>query len=234
LENVTAHLTMVQNFSPEWRYKINGVLWSISIEFQLYLLFPLLVWGLWKFGRVGIVGLLSALVFPVLILLPEARQFHLWFLPLFALGMAGAHAAVISKTAPERTRKIVGWAALGLGLLAAFLCTQTNQSWIYDSVGGLSVVLLLVLGAWNPNGPVARFFQLKWLLWMGAFSYSLYLMHHPIMQVLFFYRPSWFTTPVRQTLYLSLFGIPVILILCWLYYLAFEKPFISRKAAQSS
>ena len=56
-------------------------------------------------------------------------------------------------------------------------------------------------------------------------------MHHPILQVLFAHRPEWASTVTRQFAYLIAL-IPLILLLCWLFYLAFERPFIKPRRAQ--
>ena len=41
---------MIHNFDPRTTYSINGVLWTLAIEEQLYLAYFLLVWVRTKFG----------------------------------------------------------------------------------------------------------------------------------------------------------------------------------------
>ena len=38
-----SHLFLVHNFNPDWYYGINGAFWSIAVESQLYVLYPVLV-----------------------------------------------------------------------------------------------------------------------------------------------------------------------------------------------
>jgi peptidoglycan/LPS O-acetylase OafA/YrhL len=42
--NFWTHLFLVQNFDPGSVYGINGAFWSIAVEVQLYLIYPLLLW----------------------------------------------------------------------------------------------------------------------------------------------------------------------------------------------
>src|SRR5207248_1852670 len=67
---LTSHVFMYHNFSPDWMYKINGVLWSIAIESQLYLLFPLLVWLMARGSRPSMLLLASSVSAAVLIAWP--------------------------------------------------------------------------------------------------------------------------------------------------------------------
>ena len=51
-----SHLLLIHNFNPAWIFALNGVFWSIAVEVQLYLLYPLL----WKLrARWGIAGALK-------------------------------------------------------------------------------------------------------------------------------------------------------------------------------
>ncbi len=228
-DNTLAHALMVNNFYAPWRYKINGVLWSIAIEFQLYFLFPLIVWAVWRFGRSWTVAAAAALVYPLVLLAPAFGQFHPWFLTLFALGIAGAHFAMSVERTPERMARL-RWVAV-LAWVAAFAgCAAFKQIWVRDTCAGIGVTAMLVIGTWSRRSWVGRTFSLPGLVWLGAFSYSLYLMHHPFMQMLYAVRPAWFATPLRQVFYLFVVAVPVIVALCWAFYWVFERPFVSRPA----
>lgn len=225
-ENVLAHVFMVHNLSRDWMYKINGVLWSISIEFQLYFLFPLFVIALWKWGARLVLPWLSVLTVALLLMQPEAEKLYVWYVLLFVLGMAGARWAMdprLPRTAP--------WAlylTAGMSFAAALATIGiTKELYIRDTLMGLAVVTLLMAGLQSPGVWWTRILGAAPLAGLGAFSYSLYLMHHPILQVLFVNRPAWASTVTRQFVFLVA-CLPIILFLCWVFYRLFEKPFISR------
>jgi len=47
---IISHLLLIHNWSLDWFQKINPSLWSIAVEWQIYFVFPLL---LWIFKRAG-------------------------------------------------------------------------------------------------------------------------------------------------------------------------------------
>jgi peptidoglycan/LPS O-acetylase OafA/YrhL len=228
-ENVLAHLFLVHNFQPDWMYKINGVLWSIAIEVQLYALFPILVWILLKGGRwtLLIVSLLTTAA--ILVLAPQSVKLYPWYLALFCVGMAAAHLAY----RPSPTLGTQPRLAAAICLVAAVACVIGGiQDWIMpirDGLAGLSAAALMLVGSVTPWNRVARFFSWRPLLGLGLMSYSLYLIHHPIQQVIFVYRPASMASPEAQLGYLLVVGLPIILLCSWLFSLAFERPFMSRR-----
>jgi peptidoglycan/LPS O-acetylase OafA/YrhL len=73
-----------------------------------------------------------------------------------------------------------------------------------------------------------RFLSSKPLLALGAFSYSLYLIHNPVQQVLYWLRPSGVVGPVPDFCYLVA-TLPLIVGCAWLFSLVFERPFLVKK-----
>lgn len=232
-ENVFAHLFLVHNLDPAWMYKINGVLWSIAIEFQLYFVFPLLVALIWRLGKLLAVGASWGIAAWMLQNLDAAPKLYVWYLPLFTMGMAAAHATFARETKPW-----MGWAGLTVAAGAIVMCVQTigqtKELMPRDAWFGLAVCGLLVSGAALPNGPVRGLFGLRGLVGLGAFSYSLYLMHHPIYQVVYANRPEWVSGPVDRLAYVGTVGAAAALVGSYLFYRAFERPFVSRPAPKPS
>lgn len=54
LGDTVTHLTFTHMFFPEYWMGINGSLWTMSLEMQLYLLFPLLILAWRRFGMTGL------------------------------------------------------------------------------------------------------------------------------------------------------------------------------------
>jgi peptidoglycan/LPS O-acetylase OafA/YrhL len=181
--DVLLHLVTGQAWVPGEVGTINGSLWSVALEVQLYLLFPLLVlawrrWGIvpvlvgavaldlaWR--SAGAVGgpapLGSDLVVP-------AR------LDQFVAGMACA-VAIRAGLAWSTRRSLV---TVGVATLVA-LATSTLDLGVVTGVtwaaAGASAVLLLA-------GPVGRALGGTALERFGARSFSFYLLHQPVLLVL--------------------------------------------------
>lgn len=226
--NVLAHVFMVQNLRPEWMYKLNGVLWSISLEFQLYFLFPILARSMRRIGW-GPTFLLALLcgILPAL-LIPRGVKLYPWFLTLFYLGMVGAWYGLN----PGR-RGAWLWGVGAFGVAACAVGIGAGWSPIVAECGiALAVVALLSEGTraelarrWS----VSQVFAATPLAAVGAFSYSLYLMHHPVLQTFAIFSPRLTHTPLRQFAYLSLVGLPLVLLACFGFALVFEGQWV-RKA----
>jgi peptidoglycan/LPS O-acetylase OafA/YrhL len=237
---IVSHLFLVHNFDPSLMFKINGVLWSIALEAQLYLVFPFLVAMLFKVGRVGLVALTSLVSALCLWFIPTANagKSYIWFLPLFVLGMVAAHFAY----RPHRKIGVVPklgalWALIGIGIFAVGVMWKSDPRWVSfvlrDLGVGVSVAAFIYVGSVRPSSWVSRLFGAKALVKLGAFSYSLYLIHHPLLQVLYVNRPAFAQSVEMATLYLFAAGVPIILLCSWVFAWFFERPFmVNRKVLE--
>lgn len=232
INNSLAHIFMIQNLSKNWMYKINGVLWSISIEFQLYFLFPIIAWALWRWGGRWILPVAAGIVIFALNEYIGSEKLYIWYFGLFVLGMVGARWAFDPRMLRPNPLAMTGLAAF------AFIAAILSIGWTKQLAGrdlfmGIAVASALIAGSVRPEMLWIRYLGAKPLVSLGAFSYSLYLMHHPVLQWLVHLQPAWVNTPTRQVAYLLVL-LPVTLFACFIFYRAFEKPFINRgKSAKS-
>ncbi len=174
--------------------------WSLAVEEQYYLVWPLLVLGLVALGRrrwmrtlviaTVLLAVGSALWMGIAahVLGPDRAYLgtdtRVWELLLGGLGaMALRSAGPTRRPALWSAATVVGagGVALGTGLGTG------PPGWIWD--GGLAAValgaLVVVVGSIrHPEGPVARLLATGPLRWLGRISYSLYLWHWPVIVVL--------------------------------------------------
>ena len=168
----------------------NGAFWSIAVEAQLYFTFPLLLLVLRKWGPVAMVGGIAAIVMAMGLLWPHVHAIHLMmrltpqFAALFALGLAAAGIVV----AGDRVRRLpLQWlAALAAAPVLVLLVVQgpvwwgAHMFWIDLAVGPATALLLAAVATRRPV-PLVRLLDTRPVRSLGSFSYSLYLIHAPIV-----------------------------------------------------
>jgi peptidoglycan/LPS O-acetylase OafA/YrhL len=229
-DTILAHVFLVHNFSLDWMYKINGVLWSIAIEVQMYVLFPLLVLGINKIGRLVTLALAGWITYETILHVPGAPKLYPWYLALFVAGMVSAHLAF----KPTDIGRLPG-----VGSIFSVLCLvgcwyAAGQNWpIYstDLFVGFAIAGICYAHSGAPRGPLYRLLVWRPVVFLGTFSYSLYLMHHPIAQALYANRPDWAVGEVNLFVYFMC-CLPIILFGCWFFYVIFERPFVPRRSGQ--
>jgi len=94
LKDIVTHLTFTHTFFPETFFSISGVMWSLAVEVQFYLLFPLIM--LLPLALRASLALVSVIYTVALfVLAPTASVVWLWsvfaYIPLFLLGMGIFH-----------------------------------------------------------------------------------------------------------------------------------------------
>ena len=199
-----SHLTLTQTFflQPYYGTPLNGVLWTVCIEMQFYLLFPLL--ARWTRKKPGLtLGLMMAagwLYRAFIYYKVEDTAMYInqlpAFLDVYALGMLGAMGyeagrAFLEKCAP-RLRTALQWAsAAGLALCVWIVlqilqaqCTLGLQSTASLRLGQLKhrlALALALLGCILTSAFLPR--PLEWLLgnrlmrWLSGLTFNFYIWH---------------------------------------------------------
>ena len=249
--SILSHLFLIQDLSPAWNFKISYPLWSVALEWQIYFVFALFLIPLWR--KVGILPVLLATFVAGFIL----NRLHVadmccHYLFLFALGML---ASLVGHSSTPRQydswRKLL-WAPLGLLSIAVFLVQSHGAAdWLIrhtmqgDILIGLGVTAALVQwDKWISNGQkaagegrrspiVLTILQSRATVGLGVFSYSLYVIHAPIIGLV---------GAITQSLGLSLLpeiclniaiGVPASVAAAYLFFLAFERPFLVRRKRET-
>ena len=222
--NLLAHLFLVQNLNSAWMYKINGVLWSIAIEFQIYFVFRILGLSLKTMGKVLTLALIGSLVWLALSKI-DGIKFYPWYVGLFAVGMI---AADFSRYRQVRSRMggLILWASLAVA--AYGIVHHWNLFGTDVPVGIATACALFIGGRRGTKSMIVRVFSWRPLAFVGAFSYSFYLMHDPVLQSLSIFHPWWVKDQTTMLIYLALIALPISMLFSLLFALVFEGQYVRR------
>jgi peptidoglycan/LPS O-acetylase OafA/YrhL len=210
--------------------------WSLGVEEQFYILWPLALWGIAKIPsrRVAIGVFVSLMVFAL------AFRELLWHLnvPYYKIYvqsevrldvlMAGSLMAYLLATGwkpNEQWGKLVGWAGVvGLALVTAFVPVDSRYLYHY---GGFTIIALAagatVYLAMVGNNLFSRFLSWKVMEGIGFRSYSLYLWHYLIFLAVVRALPT-ASGYARVAL-----GFAITIVVSELSHQLLEKPFLRLK-----
>ncbi|WP_132881512.1 acyltransferase family protein, partial [Tamaricihabitans halophyticus] len=170
--------------------------WSLSIQGQFYVVWPLLVAGVWLIARLcghrlwpwltGTLVVVGGSSLALSVVLTASNQplayFHsatrVWE---FALG--GLLALLIDRiTLPRLVRILLGWIGV-LGLVSCGLVLQVGT--VFPGYAALwptlSACLIILAGATGSRAGADRFLSSRPLEYLGNLSYTLYLWHWPVL-----------------------------------------------------
>ena len=173
----------------------NAAFWSMAVEAQLYLLFPLLLLIVRRWGGIAMVATVTGVVVAVGIFGPHIPRLDTFVIQsppdlaaLFAVGILSA--GIVGASAARRSWP---WVWLALAAAAPVLATIWWQGsvwtldhlfWVDLGLGPAIACLLAALATGHP-APVLRLLDTRPLRSLGSSSYSLYLTHAPIVVIVY-------------------------------------------------
>lgn len=234
--NVVIDVTTGDYFAPDAR--LNPLLhtWSLSVEEQFYVIFPLMVIiGLWwgtRRGRplsgvVAVIVLVSVVSFALAIAgsrvnLPVGNSLLGFYSPLpraWEFGVGALLALWGGKIPPpsQRGAQVSGW--FGLGLISAgvwLIDSRTTFPSEWTLLPVLGTALLIYAGSSVHQVGLIRALSTKPSVILGNLSYSLYLWHWPLIV---FAIVGWSDSLLYTTI-----AVALSLALAWLSYRFIEQP----------
>jgi peptidoglycan/LPS O-acetylase OafA/YrhL len=236
---IASHLFLVHNLTASV-FKINSPMWSVATEWQIYFLLPALllpVWRRWGNLTALAVAVIAGLA-PHFLWSARIDAAGPWYLGLFGFGMAAASVSFSSH--PGQWRDRVPWGAVSVGFaiaLAAMIKLHPGLVWVNDNLAGTAAAALLIgcarhlareaTGGVSSGRPIVlRLLETRWAVALGAFSYSLYLTHSPLISCVHLSLHRLHLSSFTEGLAVSALSLPLALALAYLFHIAFERPFL--------
>lgn len=166
-------------------FSVAGPLWSISVEEQFYIGWPLLLrfFGVNRIRQLAVAMLILAFATRILLAVVGVKHPGVWCNTLarldpFALG------AILAFTLRGRTPQMNKLLRLGLGataimswwLIARYLAQDGPTAVITYGISGIASVVLLT-AILQTEARFLRVRPLSWLVYLGRISYGLYVFH---------------------------------------------------------
>lgn len=174
------------------RHRLNDAYWSLEYEVMFSVLLPLFVlWARFRCRRPGMWLVKFVVAFAVIAWGFRSGYPVAQYLPMFSTGAVLAADGDLATAAVRRLLKPSPWPLLGLivaalmsalWLQAQFLShLRYHQSRTALSYLALAVAATLVVLASLGSAGLRRFLQRQAVQWLGTRSFSLYLVHGPVV-----------------------------------------------------
>jgi peptidoglycan/LPS O-acetylase OafA/YrhL len=190
------HALALQNFFSNSFYTINPSFWSIAIEIQLYLLYPLLLLLVSRLGWTRTIALLALVEITIRALMGASQIYSVKPLPIWFTQMPLAYwlswslGAWLADTWLNARSQPVSRLSLAFCLFLVVISNQIKflEPLTFTFTALFTVVLMARLLEKKMRLPDCSHFVVRYLKWMGVWSYSLYLLHQPFLMILLWLR----------------------------------------------
>jgi len=282
IQNVLAHLALLHDIAPPFNRTISGPFWTLAVEWQFYLLLPLIAWAIARVAAgsprrllAGILGMIAAALAlregDALLNVHRAAAPHAalpWidlaqrivigsqgkYLEVFGVGMlcSVAYTLIVRRVDLRGARRprLVGVALLALALLTYLsygpLVYERRNAILaafYLALRPTDIIMLvgplllgvgygaLTLGVLLAPRLVRAPFEWGALRFVGLISYSLYLWHETIINLVYPHLAP--IGALRLPVALGI-GVLVAIPFAYLSYQLIERPFLRRRRNTAS
>jgi peptidoglycan/LPS O-acetylase OafA/YrhL len=214
----------------------NAAFWSMAVEAQLYLLFPLLLPLVRRRGAIAMVAVVTLVVAAIGLVGPHVARLHTFVIqsPPDLAALFGVGILTAGIVGARTVRRSWPWHWLALAAVAPVLATiwwqgsvwtLDNLFWV-DLALGPAIACLLAALATGRAAPLVRLLDARPLRGLGSCSYSLYLTHAPILVVYELIVAGHVAQGVPAFLVTVALVLPLTIVFARVFAAAFETPFI--------
>jgi peptidoglycan/LPS O-acetylase OafA/YrhL len=232
-----SHLLLVHNLSIHWIWKIDSPAWSIATEWQIYFVFALVLVPLWRrFGMPVAVAAGFATGNILEAFMPASNEACFYFTGFFGLGMAAAalyRAPNTARWVPWNLIAMLLAGVVGLAIFAYPAWTHRPKIEVDLFVGFTAAIVLVSLSRASLSrrrSPIIWLLESRPLVALGGFSYSLYLIHFPVIAWTHLWLQTRHITPAADLAFMLLVGVPLAVAVSYVFHLIFERPFLTAAA----
>jgi peptidoglycan/LPS O-acetylase OafA/YrhL len=219
----------------------NTSFWTLCVEWRWYLILPIiiLIYKRFKITGVFFVSIISSIIYSLYIEKSSNVQLAFFlsplpkYLPLFSLGIWVAHIAIVKKNTLFQeicTRYVRLGCLASLVLIVILVPHEPQVDFSYERIVPFGIFYFFVLIAAIFDEKIKKILSWKPIVLIGNFSYSLYLIHLPIIQIIHSITKSMNWTPQFQFIFYQGLVMPTCIALSYVFYRVAEKPFIKKRS----
>lgn len=222
-------ITLAKVFSSEnWALNLaflplNGALWYIAIIVQIYIFLSICLYSDKYISNL----LFIMFALSLLSIIPSVKSIipHGLFVPYFVYFYGGIIIYIILHNKPICLNNFLKIFIVALSILIVLYCFYSNSKFLQISFTMFICSIFLVLHKYD--NILCGLFLSKIFIFIGIFSYSLYLLHIPLWH--FITKIIGNIAVFSSLLNLPFFKILVIIFMSYIWYIFFEKPSTSQE-----